>query len=319
MSDPRNSPLVSVIIPLHNRADKIADAVASVLSQSMQDFEIIVVDDGSTDNGPEILAALADPRIICIRQPKSGANVARNRGIDSASGLYVAMLDSDDVFLAGHLERSIQALLQAPDALVYARVIVDRGNGRTFLKPPRPPRKGENISDYVMTDTGFVQTSTVVIATQSARTVRYLDWLQCAQDTDFAVRVAASGVPLIMLEEPGAIWNDASSGARISAMPRPEHLMKWLDFIEPLATRRAITGYRGWHIGRALALRGEKLKALGYFSIAVIGGCYRPAIAPRILGQILLAGPGYRALVNGLLGLKSRLRPPSLEDGGLKQ
>jgi glycosyltransferase involved in cell wall biosynthesis len=106
-------PIVSVVIPTHNRACELEQAIDSALSQSLQDLEIIVVDDGSTDE-TQALSAKYDARVIFLRQEKSGASVARNAGILAARGEFVAFLDSDDTFLPGHLEDSVAFLRSEP-------------------------------------------------------------------------------------------------------------------------------------------------------------------------------------------------------------
>jgi glycosyltransferase involved in cell wall biosynthesis len=294
-----NAPRVSVVISLHNRAARIGSAIRSVLSQSVQDFEIIVVDDGSTDDGGRQVLGFDDNRIRYVVQANAGANVARNKGIDLARGCFVALLDSDDRMCPGHLERALAILAEAPETIVFARIVVDRGSDLTFLKPPRAPRPDEAMSEYLMTDRGFAQTSTVVLATATARLVRYLDWLRWGQDTDFAVRLAAAGYRFRMINEPGAIWHDVADPARVSAAPQASHLLQWLEFIRPYVSTRAWYGYRGWHVSRALARqRGGKRTALGYFAAALVRRCYSPALAARIALQIMLAGRRYRALAD---------------------
>lgn len=294
-----NTPRVSVVIPLHNRAAHIGSAIRSVLSQSVQDLEIIVVDDGSTDDGGRQVLGFDGNRVRYVVQANVGANMARNKGIDLARGRFVALLDSDDQMCPGHLERALAILAEAPDTVVFARIVVDRGSNLTFLKPPRAPRPDEPMSEYLMTDRGFVQTSTVVLATATARSVRYLDWLRWGQDTDFAIRLAAAGYRFTMIDEPGAIWRDVADPARVSATPQALHLLKWLEFIRPRVSTRAWYGYRGWHVSRALARqRGGKWTALGYFAAALVRRCYSPALSARIALQILLAGRPYRALAD---------------------
>src|ERR1043166_3788702 len=94
-----DQPFFSVVVPVYNRAHLLGTALDSVLSQSCQDFEIIVVDDGSSDNPSSVVAKLGDPRIRFIRQSNGGGGKARNTGIDAARGQFVATLDSDDSFL----------------------------------------------------------------------------------------------------------------------------------------------------------------------------------------------------------------------------
>ncbi len=113
----RQNPLVSVIIPTFNRGWVIREAIDSVLNQTFGSFELIVVDDGSTDNTLDILAAYQD-LITLIRQRNRGVSAARNRGVDSASGRFVAFLDSDDLWLPQKLNRQIEFFDSNPDALI---------------------------------------------------------------------------------------------------------------------------------------------------------------------------------------------------------
>src|SRR5512139_3834983 len=100
------SPLVSVVIPTYNRAWCLRQAVDSVLAQEFGDFELIVVDDGSTDATADLLAAYAD-RIRVLRQANHGVSAARNAGIAAARGGLFAFLDSDDIWLSRKLSTQV--------------------------------------------------------------------------------------------------------------------------------------------------------------------------------------------------------------------
>lgn len=106
---------VSVIIPAYNQGHYLGEAIESVLSQTYQDFEIIVVDDGSADNTSEVAQGFADPRIKYVYQENAGLSAARNTGIRYASGAYLTYLDSDDCFLPRKLELLLQAFTADPD------------------------------------------------------------------------------------------------------------------------------------------------------------------------------------------------------------
>ncbi|OGO23190.1 MAG: hypothetical protein A2144_11185 [Chloroflexi bacterium RBG_16_50_9] len=108
-------PRVSVVMPTYNRAHFIAETVQSVLGQTFADFELIVVDDGSTDNTKEVIGSLKDPRIRYIYQENRGVSAARNTGIRTASGEYIAFQDSDDIWLPQNLELKVRRLDARPD------------------------------------------------------------------------------------------------------------------------------------------------------------------------------------------------------------
>lgn len=113
-----SSDLVSVIIPVYNRPHMLLDAVNSVLEQSHTNFEIIIVDDGSTDSTPDVIENLiaSDSRIVSLRLQNGGPGLAREAGRLSAKGHFIQYLDSDDLLLPTKFENQIQALNNAPEA-----------------------------------------------------------------------------------------------------------------------------------------------------------------------------------------------------------
>jgi len=119
-------PRISVIIPFHNRLDWLAEAVDSVLAQTYGDFELILVDDGSTEDASHM--EVEDERVRLVRQGNQGVSIARNHGLDVARGEYVAFLDADDRWLPRKLERQLPAM-EAAAALwshtSYTRVASD--------------------------------------------------------------------------------------------------------------------------------------------------------------------------------------------------
>lgn len=156
-------PLVSVVIPTYNRARYIAETIDSVLAQTYDNVEIIVIDDGSTDNTAEVVAPFLD-RIRYIQQVNSERGAARNHGLRLATGKYIAFLDSDDLWLPRKAEQGVAFLEANPHVgLIYTDAIQIDGEGRQTRKlHARGP------SGHVTAK--LLERNFVGIATQLART-----------------------------------------------------------------------------------------------------------------------------------------------------
>jgi glycosyltransferase involved in cell wall biosynthesis len=134
-------PRITVVIPLYNKAEYIARTIQSVLDQEPPAYEIIVVDDGSTDSSPEIVATMAVqmPLIRLIGQPNGGVSSARNSGIREARGDYIAFLDADDRYLPGFLTEINRLIASFPDAGLYATGYVRVAPNNLPLAEQNPP------------------------------------------------------------------------------------------------------------------------------------------------------------------------------------
>lgn len=133
------SPTFSVIIPTHNRARLISRAIRSVLSQTFQDFELLIVDDVSTDATKEVVASFRDKRIIYIRrEDNGGAAAARNTGIRYAKGKYISLLDDDDEYLPEFLEKMNQKFESSPQGVGFGwcgvRWVSDTSDGEKEMR-----------------------------------------------------------------------------------------------------------------------------------------------------------------------------------------
>jgi glycosyltransferase involved in cell wall biosynthesis len=130
----KSNPLVSVVMPTYNGADFIHDAIQSILDQSYSNFELIVVDDGSTDNTSEIVNAFTDKRITYIKKPKnSGIADSLNLGISKARGSYFARMDDDDVSREDRLQKQVEFLETHKDVVVCATNDQNLGGERPYL------------------------------------------------------------------------------------------------------------------------------------------------------------------------------------------
>lgn len=112
--------MISVVIPLYNKADMIERTLRSILKQSFSDFEIIIADDGSTDNSLEIVSKIRDLRIKIFKQENQGVSAARNFGIKMASYDLIAFIDADDEWDADYLESAVDLIRKFPEADVFA-------------------------------------------------------------------------------------------------------------------------------------------------------------------------------------------------------
>lgn len=180
-------PTVSVIVPTYNRAEYVRDAIDSILAQTYQDFEIIVVDDGSTDHTKEVLGRY-DGKITYLHQSNGGSGSARNLGIRHARGKYIAFLDSDDFWLSTLLDSEVRFLEQNHYDFVHSKMIVTDINGHEAGY--KPSRKQENTFDWFI-KFGRWSTSTVLVKKECFEKVGYFDEsLRVVQDYDQWLRIA---------------------------------------------------------------------------------------------------------------------------------
>lgn len=300
------TPFFSVVIPVYNRAHLIGATLASVLAQSEQDFEIIVVDDGSKDDSKSVVEKLGDPRIRFIRQQNGGGGAARNTGIDAAQGRFIAFLDSDDRFLPHHLATMRALLDNTQNTGAYSRFIVDRGEGVTLLKPPRAIREGEDMGTYLLCDRGFLATSSIVVPADLARHIRFDTNLPAAEDTDFAIRAALAGTRFLMAPEPGMIWRDWDDPGRLSSGRRCQSMKAWIDGLKPVIAPKAYYGCLGWAYAKYVAIT-DPWAAFKLYLGAVLRGCYRPGLALIVFLQIFLPDGAYRKIANRAIGVFGRL------------
>ena len=111
-----HEPLVSIIMPTFNREDYIGDTIRSIQDQSLQNWELIIQDDGSDDGTEDLVSGIEDKRILYYREKRTGVDAMRNEGLKKAKGTYIAFMDSDDLWHPSKLEKQVQALEAQPDA-----------------------------------------------------------------------------------------------------------------------------------------------------------------------------------------------------------
>lgn len=187
-----NDPAVTVVISTHNRAHLLGRAIRSVLAQTYPDYELLIVEDASTDNTKEVVAGFQDKRIRYIRhETNRGGPAARNTGIKAACGRYIALLDDDDEWLPAKLEKQVQKFQQAPDTvgLIYsgAELLDKDGNSiRTDI-----PTLAGDVRDRLLWGSLFGSVSKALVKKECFDKVGVFDeTLTSCQDWDMWMRIA---------------------------------------------------------------------------------------------------------------------------------
>lgn len=186
------TPTVSVVIPCYNAAPFLRETLDSVLKQTCPALEVIVVDDGSTDDSGAI-ACLYGPPVRVIRQENQGESVARNRGMDEAQGEWVALLDADDRWLPHKLERQLAALREGADDVVcvYSDLILFGSvRRRVWHLPPWPVESERRVR--MLTDP-WVQPGTALVLKSAGRQVRFPTGISHGEDQIFWMRLFDHG------------------------------------------------------------------------------------------------------------------------------
>ena len=188
-------PCVSVILPVHNRADVLPRAIDSVIAQELADFELIVVDDGSTDESATLVQSFADDRIRLIRLDKNrGGNVARNEGIRAARSPLIAFLDSDDRYLPNKLSTIVGEFERRPglDLLVDSFIkIQPPGSRKAQVVRSNPVIDGRELfRTALFTRQLWKATPAITVRREVALKAPFDETLRRLQDFDFLIRAS---------------------------------------------------------------------------------------------------------------------------------
>ncbi|MDO2935990.1 glycosyltransferase [Paeniglutamicibacter sulfureus] len=185
-------PLVSVAIATHNRAQYLSESITSVLGQTMQDFEIVIVDDGSTDGTREVIEQFDDPRIRYFFQEQSGVAAARNRAADESLGAYTAVHDDDDLMTPWRLQSQLDVLEAGIHGSFGSFVNFDDESGEMKLYKSRALNSG-TIND----SGGAPGHGTWLLETRILQRLRYDESLSSGVDNNLALRMVRSGFKFV--------------------------------------------------------------------------------------------------------------------------
>lgn len=183
---------VSVIIPAYNAAKTILETIQSIQQQTFSDFELIVINDGSTDETLEVLATISDPRLKIFSYENGGLPVARNRGIEQATGEYLSFIDADDLWTPNKLESQLAALDQHPDAGVAYSWTAFIDENSNFLYAWQPIYYQGNVYPDLLIENFISSGSNILVKRQIVDMAgRFDPLLKSAEDWEYYVRLAA--------------------------------------------------------------------------------------------------------------------------------
>lgn len=201
--------MFTVVIPLYNKEKSILNTIQSVLEQTFQEFEIVVVNDGSTDNSAEIVACMNDPRIRLVNQENRGVSSARNRGIKEAKFEWIAFLDGDDLWKKEYLLEMKQLICDFPNAPIYGAnyyvyyeemLLVNKNNIEDEFR-------GEIDNYYSIALNGLLfSSSSSVIHKNKLCDILFDERLSLGEDLDFWLRAVGKGIP-VFFNKPLAVYN----------------------------------------------------------------------------------------------------------------
>ncbi|MBD2310719.1 glycosyltransferase [Desertifilum sp. FACHB-1129] len=185
-------PLVSVIIPAYNAQKTILETIDSIQKQTLQDLEIIVINDGSKDNTLEILSKIDDPRLKVFSYENGGLPVARNRGIERATGEYLSFIDADDLWTPDKLETQVEALQANPEAGVAYSWTAFIDENSDFLYAWEPLYFQGNVYPDLLLCNFISSGSNILVRRQYIEAAGKFDpTLKSAEDWDYYIRLAA--------------------------------------------------------------------------------------------------------------------------------
>jgi glycosyltransferase involved in cell wall biosynthesis len=294
-------PDVSVVIPTRFRPDLVTRAVLSVLAQTIDTIEVIVVIDGPDDQTRAKLEALRDPRVrVVMLDETGGAPNARNVGVNNAQGAWTAFLDDDDEWLPHKLEVQLAVAKGARSgAPIVASRLLNRTPRAESVMPRRLPAPGEPMSEYLTVrrglfyGDGFIQTSTILAPTELLRRVPFTVGLRRQQELDWTLRaVRQDDVELIVAEEPLVIWHQDENRERISLDMPWESQLAWLRENRELFTPRAYAA----------------------FTMSVLSSMAATTHSPKVFRELLREARGYGrpGLIDYVTFLQIWAIPPGL-------
>jgi len=220
--------LVSVVLPTRSRVDLLSRAIASVQAQTHEHWELLIVDDRSTDSTPELLASLKDPRIRPLQGAGDGAAAARNRGLDHATGAAIVYLDDDNVMLPRWLQAVAWAFDRNPTRdVVYGARVCENDSALDYAGTGTLPELSFIPFDRGRLEDGNNIDANVLAHRASLAEARWDEQLTIGSDWDLVLRLTERAPPLALPAL--AVLYSTSSPARLSDSPDPRPTLLWIQ------------------------------------------------------------------------------------------
>ena len=248
---------ISVVIPLWNKRAEVGAAIASVLAQTAQPLEIVVVDDGSTDGSAAVVEAFTSPLVRLIRQPNGGVSAARNRAVAEARGEWVALLDADDEWRPEFLEKVSLLSLECPDCMAFGTGFDIRDAQGALTRGATPAVRGR--VDYfaeAMTRYVLIPSATVLHRQTLLSLGGFPEGMRLGEDQYLWTKVARTAA-VGFLPEPLVIYSRAAQN-RSAAVYRPERTrFSFEDLYDPTASELSNEYVARVAIGKALTISAK--------------------------------------------------------------
>lgn len=284
-----STPEVSVVIPAYNAAATVQQAIGSVLAQSFADFEILVVDDGSTDDTAAAVRAVNDPRVRLLAQPNAGAAAARNAGIASAIGEWVAFLDADDLWLPNKLELQLSRMRAVPACMASLTGAYFVDGELRLLKVRRcAPTKQLLLRFLRFQNLPAVASSWVVKRDLFDRIGGFDTKLAMIEDWDLSIRLARYANP-ICIEQPLTVCRLHGGNRSLDVAAHLESGLTILKrvFADPTLPTEVRRHEREIYARLYMMLCGGMLR-VGRRRRSVYWGLRAVTTHPRVLGYMLM-------------------------------
>ncbi len=278
-----------MVIPAYNAAATVQQAIDSVLAQSFADFEILVVDDGSTDDTATAVRAVNDPRVRLLAQPNGGAAAARNTGIASTVGEWVAFLDADDLWLPRKLELQLSRMRAVPGCLASqgAAYFVDRDLQMLKFRPCKP-RKQLLLTFLRFQNLPNAASSWVVKRELLERIGGFDTGLAMIEDWDLSIKLAQHANP-ICIEEPLTLYRVHAGNRSLNVEAHLQSGRTILDrvFADPALPAEVRRHEREIYARLYTMLCGGMLR-VGRRRRSIYWGLRALTTHPRVLGYMLM-------------------------------